>query len=163
MEYPENVPNCSLYQVPPTLNMSWKSAEPFSHNVAKRQTNRQTQATDNDENITFAMAEGKIIISNQWYPIFIARTFLMKRKDLIILHGQYNVCWWSDNPMSLAVWKREYSRTPRLISLLLMLWFFASSGRQHQWYPLCRRINSLLLKNIDLCLQLFYGQWNLND
>ena len=50
MERPENNPNCSLYQVPPTFR-----------NVANRQTDRQAdKSTDNDENITFAMA--KVII-----------------------------------------------------------------------------------------------------
>ena len=69
MEYPENVPNCSLYQVPPNLKISWKSVQPSFRNVANRQTNRQTQATDNDENITFAMAE--VIIMNILYSIFV--------------------------------------------------------------------------------------------
>ena len=36
IEYPENVPNCSLYQVPPTLKISWKSVKPFFRNVANR-------------------------------------------------------------------------------------------------------------------------------
>ena len=60
--------------------------------------------------------------------IFVVGAFLMKHEDLIILHGQYHVCWWSDDPRSHAMWKREYSRTPRLISLLLMLLSFASPG-----------------------------------
>ena len=42
MEYPENVPNCSLYQAPPTLQISWKSVQPFFRNVANRQTDKQT-------------------------------------------------------------------------------------------------------------------------
>ena len=51
MEHPENIPNCPLYQVPPTLKNSWKSVQPFSCNVANRQTDRQTDiATDNDGN-----------------------------------------------------------------------------------------------------------------
>ena len=63
----------------------------------------------------------------------------MKHKDLIILHGQYHVCWWPVDPRSHAMWKPEYSRTPRLI-LLLMLWIFGSPGHQHllkqYWYLL---------------------------
>ena len=31
---------------------------------------------------------------------------LMKHNDLIIHHGQYHVCWWSDKPRGHAVWKR---------------------------------------------------------
>ena len=65
--------------------------------------------------------------------IFVVGTFLMKHKDLIILHGQYHVCWWPDDLMCHEVRKREYSRTPRLI-LLLMLSSFASPGHQHPWY-----------------------------
>ena len=42
MEHPENVPNCSLYQVPPTLQISWKSVQPFFRNVANRQRDRQS-------------------------------------------------------------------------------------------------------------------------
>ena len=58
MEYPENVPNCSLYQVPPTLKISWKSIQPFFRNVANGQTDKQTNpGTYNDENITFAIEE----------------------------------------------------------------------------------------------------------
>ena len=57
MEYRVNVPICSLYQVPPTLKISWTSVQPFSRNVANRQTNSQTRAMDNDENITFTMVE----------------------------------------------------------------------------------------------------------
>ena len=51
--------------------------------------------------------------------------FLVYHKDLIILRGQYqyHVCWWPADPTSHPVWKLEYSRTPRLMSLLLMLWF----------------------------------------
>ena len=65
MEYPENVPNCSLYQVPPTLKISWKSVQPFSVMLLTgRQTNRQARATDNDENITFAKAE---VITQHWF------------------------------------------------------------------------------------------------
>ena len=38
--------------------ISLKSVQPFFRNIASRQTDRQTnEATDNDENITFAMAE----------------------------------------------------------------------------------------------------------
>ena len=52
MEHPENVSNWSLYQVPPTLKNSWKSFQPFSLNVANRQTDRQTdKAMDNDYNM----------------------------------------------------------------------------------------------------------------
>ena len=62
MEHPENVPNCSLYQVPLTPQISWKSVQPFFRNVANRQRDRQTdRATDNDENITFPMAEVMMI------------------------------------------------------------------------------------------------------
>ena len=42
MEYPGNVPNCCLYQVPPTLKISWKSVQPLFRNVANRQTDKQT-------------------------------------------------------------------------------------------------------------------------
>ena len=69
MERLENVPNCSLYQVPPTLKISWKSVQSFFHNVANRQTNRQTQATDNDENITFAMAEVIMVQTTNAYAV----------------------------------------------------------------------------------------------
>ena len=56
MEHPENIPSCSLYQVTPTLIISC--------NVANRETDKQTdQPTDNDENITFAMAEVMIMTS----------------------------------------------------------------------------------------------------
>ena len=59
MEHLENVHYCYLYWVLPTLKISWKSVHSFFRNVANKQTDRQTnrQATDNDENITFAMAE----------------------------------------------------------------------------------------------------------
>ena len=58
MEHAENAHNCFLYQVPPTLQISWKSFQSFFRNVANRQADRQTdKSTDNDENITFAMAE----------------------------------------------------------------------------------------------------------
>ena len=66
--------------------------------------------------------------------IFVVGTFLMEHKNLILLHGQYHVCRWSDDPRSHAVGKREYSRTLRLISLLLMLLFFASPGHHPRWY-----------------------------
>ena len=56
MEHPENIPSCSLYQVTPTLKISC--------NVANRETDKQTdQPTDNDENITFVMAEVMIMTS----------------------------------------------------------------------------------------------------
>ena len=56
MEHPENIPSCSLYQVTHTLKISC--------NVANRETDKQTdQPTDNDENITFAMAEVMIMTS----------------------------------------------------------------------------------------------------
>ena len=42
MEYAENNPNCSLYQVPPTLKILWKSVKPFFRNVANKQADKQT-------------------------------------------------------------------------------------------------------------------------
>ena len=58
MEYPENDSNCSLYHVPHTLQISWKFVQSLFRNIANRQTDKHTtQATDNDENMAFAMAE----------------------------------------------------------------------------------------------------------
>ena len=43
MEHHENVLKCFLYQVPPSLKISWKSVQPFSVMLlTDRQTNRQS-------------------------------------------------------------------------------------------------------------------------
>ena len=79
MEHPKNVSNSSLYQVPPTLKISWKSVQLFFRNVANRQADRQTnKAMDNDENITFAMAEVKIgtIFIGPVYKLFFSLTMI---------------------------------------------------------------------------------------
>ena len=55
MEHPENIPNCSLYQVTPTLKISC--------NLANRETDKQTdQPTDKDENITFAIGNDNDVV-----------------------------------------------------------------------------------------------------
>ena len=49
IEHRENVSNCSLYQVPPTLKLSWKSIQPFFRNVPNRETDRQTDRQTNGQ------------------------------------------------------------------------------------------------------------------
>ena len=75
MEHHENVLNCSFYQVPPTLKISWKFVQQFFRSVANRQTDRQTdKAMDSDENITFVKAE---VMTVGWKFGMVERNFLM--------------------------------------------------------------------------------------
>ena len=64
MEHPENITNCSLYEVPPTLKISWKSVQSFFR-FSDRQTDK---ATDNDENITLTMEVVIIMTANVPLP-----------------------------------------------------------------------------------------------
>ena len=72
MEHPENVPKCSLYQVPPTLKFHENPFSRFSVMLlTDRQTDRQTdKPTDTDENINLAVAEvikhSKLSITKFW-------------------------------------------------------------------------------------------------
>ena len=124
MEHPENAPNCSLYQIPPTLKISWKSVQSFSvmlltdrqtdrrtdrrtDGQTDRQTNRQTNGQrwkhnlrhgggNNNENIT----ESKIICQFR-SPLYTERYHHLNSATNLHLIYYHSICrvkfvnrWW---------------------------------------------------------------------
>ena len=43
MEHTENILDCTLYQVPPIMKISWKSVHAFFRNVTNRKTDKPTE------------------------------------------------------------------------------------------------------------------------